>query len=214
VQLKIEAEFPRFVQHLTEVTCPTLAAPLPAMAIVRLHPDAAEPKLAGGVTVARNTSLRSTHARGADTRCQFRTAHDVTLWPLEMAGVQYFSFAPDLPLTQLPNAARVRGGLRIRLRAFDGIKLNEVALDKLTFYLAGPDDRRCACTNSSSAACSARSCFPPSGPRVGSKPVLRNSARGRLRRCRGAAAAGARRVRGYRLLQDTPRCRSAFFFSR
>jgi len=46
VQLKIEAEFPRFVQHLTEVTCPTLAAPLPAMAIVRLHPDAAEPKLA------------------------------------------------------------------------------------------------------------------------------------------------------------------------
>jgi len=41
VQLKIEAEFPRFVQHLTEVTCPTLAAPLPSMAIVRLHPDAA-----------------------------------------------------------------------------------------------------------------------------------------------------------------------------
>jgi type VI secretion system protein ImpG len=140
VQLKIEAEFPRFVQHLTEVTCPTLAAPLPAMGVVRLVPDAAEPKLAGGVTVARGTSLRSTHARGADTRCQFRTAHDVTLWPLEIAGVQYFSFAPDLPLTQLPQAARVRGGLRIRLRAFDGVKLNEVTLDKLTFHLAGPDE--------------------------------------------------------------------------
>ncbi|HYS15105.1 MAG TPA: type VI secretion system baseplate subunit TssF, partial [Burkholderiaceae bacterium] len=140
VQLKIEAEFPRFVQHLTEVTCPTLAAPLPSMAIVRMQPDAAEPKLAGGTTVARNTSLRSMHTRGADTRCQFRTAHEVTLWPLEVAGVQYFSFAPDLPLTQLPNAARVRGGLRIRLRAFDGIKLNEVALDKLTFYLSGPDE--------------------------------------------------------------------------
>jgi type VI secretion system protein ImpG len=140
VQLKIEAEFPRFVQHLTEVTCPTLAAPLPSMAIVRLHPDPAEPKLAGGVAVARGSGLRSTHARGADTRCQFRTAHDVTLWPLEIATVQYFSFAPDLPLTQLPHAARVRGGLRIRLRAFDGTKLNETALDKLTFYLSGPDE--------------------------------------------------------------------------
>src|SRR5215469_7653628 len=73
VQLKIEAEFPRFVQHLTEVTCPTLAAPLPSMAIVRLHPDPAEPKLASGVAVARASGLRSTHARGADTRCQFRT---------------------------------------------------------------------------------------------------------------------------------------------
>jgi type VI secretion system protein ImpG len=140
VQLKIEAEFPRFVQHLTEVTCPTLAAPLPAMAVVRLHPDTAEPKLANGVAVARGTSLRSTHTRGADTRCQFRTAHDVTLWPLEVAGVQYFSFAPDLPLTQLPDAARVRSGVRIRLRAFDGIKLNEIALDKLTFFLSGPDE--------------------------------------------------------------------------
>jgi type VI secretion system protein ImpG len=123
VQLKIEAEFPRFVQHLTEVTCPTLAAPLPSMAIVRLQPDTAEPKLAEGVTVARGTSLRSTHPRGADTRCQFRTAHDVALWPLEIANVQYFSFAPDLPLTQLPQAARIRSGLRVRV-----------------FHLAGPDE--------------------------------------------------------------------------
>jgi type VI secretion system protein ImpG len=140
VQLKIEAEFPRFVQHLTEVTCPTLAAPVPSMAVVRMHPDPAEPKLAAGVAVARGANLRSTHPRGADTRCQFRTAHDVTLWPLEIAGVQYFAFAPDLPLTHLPHGARVRGGLRIRLRALDGIKLNEVALDKLTFYLSGPDE--------------------------------------------------------------------------
>src|SRR5262245_19719976 len=94
VQLKIEAEFPRFVQHLTEVTCPTLAAPVPSMAVVRMHPDSAEPKLASGVAVPRGTSLRSTHPRGNDTRCQFRTAYDVTLWPIEIANVQYFSFAP------------------------------------------------------------------------------------------------------------------------
>jgi len=140
VQLKIEAEFPRFVQHLVEVTCPTLAAPVPSMAVVRLHPDPAEPKLASGVAVPRGTAMRSAHARGADTRCQFRTGHDVTLWPLEIAGVHYFSFAPDLPLTQLPDAARIRSGLRIRLKAFDGVRLDEIAVDKLVFHLSGPDE--------------------------------------------------------------------------
>jgi type VI secretion system protein ImpG len=140
VQLKIEAEFPRFVQHLMEVTCPTLAAPLPSMGIVRFVPDPAEPKLAGGVAVARGTGLRSTHVRGADTRCHFRTAHDVTLWPLSIAAAQYFAFAPDLPLAQLPQAARIRGGLRIRLRLFEGVKFEDLALDRLAFYLSAPDE--------------------------------------------------------------------------
>jgi type VI secretion system protein ImpG len=140
VQLKIEAEFPRFVQHLMEVTYPALLAPVPALGIARLDPDPAEPKLAQGVRVPRASMLRSVHARGADTRCQFRTAHEVTLWPLQIASVQYFSFAPDLPLARIADAARARGGLRIRLCAFDGIELDDIALDRLAFYIAAADD--------------------------------------------------------------------------
>jgi type VI secretion system protein ImpG len=141
VQLKIEAEFPRFVQHLMEVTYPGLIAPVPSVAMARLAPDPAEPNLMNGVKVARGASLRSVHLRGAQTRCQFRTAHDVTLWPLQIASVQYFSFAPDLPLARLPGAAaNARGGLRIRLRGFEGVKLDELPLDRLNFFISAPDD--------------------------------------------------------------------------
>ena len=79
---------------------------------------------------------------GADdaTACEFRTAHDVTLWPIEIVSASYFSFAPDLPLNTLPIAQRIKGGLRIRLKTTAGLKFAQTAIDRLCFYLAGRDD--------------------------------------------------------------------------
>ena len=74
------------------------------------------------------------------TACEFRTAHDVTLWPIEIASASYFSFAPDLPLNALPIAQRIKGGVRIRLKTTAGLKFAQIALDRLCFYLAGRDD--------------------------------------------------------------------------
>ena len=53
----------------------------------------------------------TTHARACSpaddvTACEFRTAHDVTLWPIEIVSASYFSFAPDLPLNTLAGCAR------------------------------------------------------------------------------------------------------------
>jgi type VI secretion system protein ImpG len=80
-------------------------------------------------------------ARGQDTRCEFRTAHEVTLWPLEVAAVQYFSFAADLPMKQLPAALGAKGGLRIRLRCAEGASFAQLQrLDRLAFHFSGPDD--------------------------------------------------------------------------
>jgi type VI secretion system protein ImpG len=141
VQLKIEAEFPRFVQQLLEVTYPALTAPVPSMAIACLRPDPAEPKLAAGVTVDRGATLRSTVLRGADTRCQFTTAHAVTLWPLQIEAVQYFTYAADLPLVHLPpEAARAKGGLRIRLRTLNDLPLSQIGVDRLPFFISAPDE--------------------------------------------------------------------------
>jgi type VI secretion system protein ImpG len=82
----------------------------------------------------------STFAPDDVTACEFRTAHDVTLWPIEIASANCFTFAPDLPLHTLPIAQRIKGGLRIRLRATAGLKFSRVALDRLCFFLAGRDD--------------------------------------------------------------------------
>ena len=55
VQMKLDAEFPRFTQHLLERVHPGYLAPVPAMAVVRFDPDPGEGTLAGGVTVNRTS---------------------------------------------------------------------------------------------------------------------------------------------------------------
>lgn len=139
IQLKIDSEYPRLVGHLLETVCPNFVAPVPSMAIVRLQPDLLDPGLTRGFPVPRGTSLHSEAVRGQNTHCEFRTAHAVTLWPLEITAVQYFTHAPDLPVNRLPVGRQVRGGLRIRLRSH-GVALNELSLDSLAFYLSAADE--------------------------------------------------------------------------
>jgi type VI secretion system protein ImpG len=141
VQLKLDAEFPRFTQALLEIVYPHYLAPTPSMLIARLAPDANEPSLATGTrTVPRGTTLLSVVPPDGVTACEFRTAHDVVLLPIEVASASYFTFAPDLPLTTLPIASQIKGGLRIRLRTTAGLKFSETTFDRLCFYLAGRDD--------------------------------------------------------------------------
>ena len=139
-QLKIDAEFPRFTQHLLEIVYPHYLAPTPAMMIAAFQPRAGDPSLASGVALPRGSALRSVIPRGEQTACEFRTAHEVTLWPIELAGTAYFSYAPDLPLGQLGLANRVRSGLRIGLRAQGGANFARIGCDALQFFINGADD--------------------------------------------------------------------------
>ena len=140
VRLKLDAEFPRFTQHLLEAVYPHYLAPTPATAIVQFVPTLTEGTLASGFPVARGTVLRAQMPRGEQTACQFRTAHAVTLWPVEIADVRYQPLAPDLPLASLPLAQPVRGVLRLRLRTAASLTFDQIALDRLTLFLAGSDE--------------------------------------------------------------------------
>ncbi|MGE0797074.1 MAG: type VI secretion system baseplate subunit TssF [Lautropia sp.] len=139
-QLKIEAEFPRFTQHLLEVVYPHYLAPTPAMMVVAFEPQPGDPALLEGTPLPRGSALRSVIPKGEQTACEFRTAHELTLWPIELGTVRYFSYAPDLPLGQLGLANRVRGGLRIGLRCHGGAPFSSLACDDLPFYINGADD--------------------------------------------------------------------------
>ena len=140
VQLKLDAEFPRFTQRLLEIVYPNYLAPTPAMLIAQFHPDLSDANLATGFTIPRGSSMRSQLARGDVTACEFRTAQDVTLWPIEITHAEYFSFAPDLPLAALPVGAKIKGGVRLRLKTAPGIKFNQLALDRLRLFLSGGDE--------------------------------------------------------------------------
>jgi type VI secretion system protein ImpG len=140
VQLKIDAEHPRLIQHLLETVYPGFLSPMPSTMIARMRPDPLDPNLARGFSVKRGSALHSDTVRGQNTRCEFRTAHDVTLWPVEIDAVQYFTHAPDLPIAHLPPARQVRGGLRIRLKASAGLKFSQLPMDQLSFYISAGDD--------------------------------------------------------------------------
>ena len=140
VQLKLDAEFPRFTQALLEIVYPHYLAPTPPMLIAQMHPDLDDSNLMAGSRIPRGTTMSSAAPSDDVTASEFRTAHDVTLWPVEITSASYFSFAPDLPLNALPISRRIAGGLRIRLRATAGVKFSQMPIDRLAFYLAGRED--------------------------------------------------------------------------
>ena len=140
VQLKLDAEFPRFTQALLEIVYPHYLAPTPSMLVAQLKPDPNDPNLVAGPTVPRGSTLSGSLAADDATACEFRTAHDVRLWPVEIVSASYFSSAPDLPLNALPVSQRIKGGVRIRLKTTGGVKFAHMAIDRLCFHLTGQDD--------------------------------------------------------------------------
>jgi type VI secretion system protein ImpG len=140
VHLKLDAEFPRFTQALLETVYPHYLAPTPSMLVAQCMPDTNEPGLASGATVPRGSTMHGVMGGDDLTACEFRTAHDVTLWPLEIMSATYFSYAPDLPLNALPMAKRIKGGIRISLKTTAGVKCSQIAMDRLTMYVTGRND--------------------------------------------------------------------------
>ena len=140
VQLRLDAEFPRFTQRLLEIVYPQFMAPTPAMLVAQLQPDLNDPALAEGVTLPRGSTMTSQPGKASATACEFRTAHALTMWPLEITQVEYFSQAADLPLAALPEWRRYRSGLRIRLRTTAGLDFSRIALRDLRLHLAGIDE--------------------------------------------------------------------------
>jgi type VI secretion system protein ImpG len=139
VQLKIDAEFPRFTQHLLEMIYPRYLAPTPSMAVVQLQPDLREPALAAGVRVPRDAVMHSMVGRDTTVSCEFRLANEVTLWPLELIEAKILDGAAALAAVGVRPGEGTRSALRLTLRCTAGVKVQQLALDELPIYLVGAD---------------------------------------------------------------------------
>ncbi|MDO9072278.1 MAG: type VI secretion system baseplate subunit TssF [Rubrivivax sp.] len=140
VQLKIDAEFPRFTQRLLQILYPQFLSPTPAMLIARMTPELGDPALATGALVPAGSVLVSKAGKAGATTCEFRSAHDVTLWPIEITQADYFTHAADLPLAAMPEWRKARAGLRLRLRTTAGLDFSRLTLADLRLHLSGVDD--------------------------------------------------------------------------
>ncbi|MFZ1325236.1 MAG: type VI secretion system baseplate subunit TssF [Candidatus Contendobacter sp.] len=140
VQLKMDDEFPRFTQHLLEIIYPHYLAPIPSMAVVQFQPDPTEGSLEKGFVIPRDSALRSILGKGDQTPCEYRTGQAVTLWPLELTEAHYFAGREPVAHLELPELARVRAGIRLRLRTtVPDLPISKLALDRLAIFLRGSD---------------------------------------------------------------------------
>jgi len=135
VQLKLNAEFPRFTQSLLETVYPHYLAPTPSMCIVQFEPDLAEGALTDGFLMPRGTSLYSMLGESGQTKCQYQTAHDVMLWPIQLSQAAYHT--RDLPSLGVAGWPDAKAGVRIRIQSPAGLPLCQVKMDSLNLHLVG-----------------------------------------------------------------------------
>lgn len=92
VGLKLDDEFPEITESFLNVLYPHYLAPIPSMAIAQFSAGSPKDKLAIVQKLDRGARLNSRPVEG--TPCQFRTAFDVQLPPLEMLSAALESPAP------------------------------------------------------------------------------------------------------------------------
>jgi len=137
VQLKLDAQFPRFTQSMLDTIYPHYLTPTPSMAVVKLLPDLTEGGLAEGFVLPRGTVLRGQLGKGEQTACEYRTAHEVKLLPLQIVDAAYYT--RELASLEAPAGIEARAGIRIRLQCTAGLTLGEIDLSRLTLFLSGGD---------------------------------------------------------------------------
>ena len=137
VQLKVDAEFPRFTQHLLEMIYPHYLAPTPSMAVVQCQPDLMEGSLNEGFLIPKATPLRSQIGKGEQTACEYRTAQDLTLWPIELIEAEYLNGVGAVANLGIPSLPRLKAGIRLRLKTTAGLTFNQLKLNNLPLYLRG-----------------------------------------------------------------------------
>jgi type VI secretion system protein ImpG len=140
VQLKIDARHPDFTQHLLQMVYPEFLDPIPACAMAEFVPDLKDTALGAGLVIPRGSSLRTLLAKGDRTACEFRTAQDVTLWPLTLSDVKYFAGAGALSSAGIAADPRTRSALRLRFRVSPGMDLRSLPLRELRLFVKAPPD--------------------------------------------------------------------------
>ncbi len=137
VQLKIEEEHPKFCQHLLEIVYPDYLAPLPSMTVVQLQPNCSDAELAKGLKIERGTSLESGLGPNMQTPCEYRTAHDVELFPITVVDADYLGTRAALANLGIKPGREVSAGLRIGIEAAKGVAVSALKIKELPLFLGG-----------------------------------------------------------------------------
>lgn len=137
IGLKLDDELPEITESFFNVLYPHYLAPIPSAAIVQFAFGSPNDKLTSVQSVPREARLNSRPVDG--TPCQFRTAYDVKLVPLELESAALESPAPKDGRGKFADSF-----IRLSLRCFGDSNLHEIKIGEtgmppefLRFYLDG-----------------------------------------------------------------------------
>ena len=139
VQLKLNDQYPEFTQHLLHAIQPHYLAPMPSICVAGFEPKEGDQILIKGHKVPRGTELVATATDQGNAPVPFRTAHDVTLWPLRISEVEYLSSRAAVAPFAAAADVRAEAGLRLRFEATGGAELPKILPQNLPIYLAGAE---------------------------------------------------------------------------
>ncbi|MFQ5598818.1 MAG: type VI secretion system baseplate subunit TssF, partial [Nitrospiria bacterium] len=164
--------------------------------------DLNEGALAEGYVVPKQTVLRSSIGKSQQTACEYRTAHDVTLWPIKLTKALYVTDVGSLSITG-GHLNSIKAGIVLRFQTTVGVSFDQLPLDALTLFLRGRDETSMHLYEQlmGNAVGLALRPFPSSAPAQG---ILDPS---HIRRVgfedeQALLPYGARSFQGYRLLQE------------
>ena len=96
---------------------------------MQFTPNPKQGTLTDGFVVARDTVLRSNVGKTEQTPCEYRTAHEVTLWPLEITQVTHSAYVSDLGDLKVASRRPVKASLKIRLKTANGLPFEKLSLE-------------------------------------------------------------------------------------
>lgn len=116
VQLKLKHEFPEFTENLLEQLVPHYLAPTPSMMLVKANPVFGDQALREGRVIPRGSYLDASFRQlDRQIACRFRLCSDITLWPFELSGAEYYPSPAPLQALGVSVGREVLAGMRLSL---------------------------------------------------------------------------------------------------
>jgi len=139
VQVKIDASYSGLARQLLEMVYPDYLAPVPSMVVAHMKPSMSEGSLADGFTVKAGAAMRSQTTAELENACQFVTANDLTLWPINIIGTRVLASRAAIEAAGISAPRNVKSALALKLSSEQELNFSELPIDDLTIFISGAD---------------------------------------------------------------------------
>lgn len=133
INLKIDSEYPNFVQHIFKVILPEFTQPVPSAGIVAIDSLESEP-----VYIPKYTNLSTFAKKNGEATCQFSTCQDIQLIPAIIKNTHYSRVSQKASSTETYKSSF---NFILELPTMINEMVEDINFEKIRFFIQGDDLR-------------------------------------------------------------------------